>query len=100
PLPDVARGAGQAVAVGGVRRHGGRREEPVVAAVVRGEGALPDVAHPPDAWGELVAPREAGAVQAAPCGVLPLGVAGQPLPGPGCVRLGVVPGDVHDGMVL
>ena len=39
-------------------------------------------------------------VQAAPGGVLPLGLGRQPLPGPRGVRLGVVPGDVHDRVVL
>src|SRR3954471_9994717 len=99
PLPDVADHVVQPVAVGWERAHRCGPLVPVLLEVPDRKFTLPGVGHPGAARGELVTPRELGAVQAAAGGELPLGLGRQLLTGPPRVRLDVVPGDVHHRMV-
>src|SRR5207302_1158657 len=82
PLPHVARHVVQAVAVGREGGDRGETAEAVLAAVLEGERALPDVGHPAAAGPELVAPVVRFAVQAAAGGALPLRLGRQALAGP------------------
>ena len=64
--------------------------------VLSGELALPGIGHRRAPRGELVAPGEGGAVEAAASGELPLRLGGPFLAGPGRVGVGVLGGDVGD----
>ena len=98
PLPDVAGHVEEAEAV---RREGADRRPGAVAGLrPPGELAVPVVRTSLAARFRLVAPDEVAAVEPAARGQLPLGLARQLLPGPGRVRLGVLVGDVHHGLVL
>src|SRR5258708_3995247 len=99
PLPYVAGGVEEAVAVRLERVHWRRSVKAVLARVLHGEGALPDVAAMLPVGDEFVAPGVAPAFEPAAGAALPLRFGRQPLPGPTGVGLGVPPGDVNDGMV-
>src|SRR5215207_5635988 len=86
PLPDIADHVHQAVAVGWKRPHGGSTGVPVLLEVLDRELALPGVRHPLVRRGELVTPRELGAIEAPARRELPLGLGRQPLADPLCVR--------------
>src|SRR5205814_7508125 len=72
----------------------------VGAHVLPGELALPAVGHEPSAGGDLVAPREDRALEAAAGRALPLGFGGQLLARPGCVGDGILVGDVGHRVAL
>ena len=98
PLPDVA---GHVEETEAVRREGADRRPGAVARLgPPGEVAVPVVRTALAVSLRLVAPDEGAAVEPAARGQLPLRLARQLLPGPGRVRLGVLEGDVHHGLVL
>ena len=95
-LPDVSYSPNP---FGGNERTGRRAGEAVGGGVDAGELALEHV-HPVLATGlEVLAPREALTVEAASSGELPLRFGRQTGSAPAAVGHGVVPRDVHDGMV-
>src|SRR4029079_14160117 len=97
PLPDVAGHVEEAEAV---RREGDDRRPGAVAALrPPGELPVPVVRTALAVSLRLVAPDEVAGVAPAARGQLPLGLARQLLVCPGGVRLGVLVGDVHHGLV-
>ncbi len=98
PLPDVPRHVVQAEAVGGERTHGQRRPRARLGAPRK--VAVPEVREPLARRLRLVAPGVDGAVEAAARRVLPLGLGGQVLAGPGGEGGGVLVGDVHHRVVV
>ena len=99
PLPDIADHVEESVAVGRVGRD---RRRAVVAVRILApprERALPGVGHDGSLWCQLIAPRVVRTDQATARRVLPLGLGRQILAGPGGVRHGVLPADVHHRVV-
>src|ERR1700754_4948830 len=97
PFPDVAAGFQHADAVRLVLVDRTGAEPAVVAGVPLREVALPDVHRVAAARFELIAPGEAGLLEAAAGRHLPLGLVREAGARPGGEGFGVVPGDVDDG---
>lgn len=97
--PHLARCVVQVIAVGceGVDRAGAQVD--VRAGVVARKAALPNVATVPAARGALVSARVAGTGEPTPRRLLSLRLGGQPLTGSGGGGGGVLPGQVHHGVV-
>src|SRR5262249_14322571 len=100
PLPDVAGHVVEAVTVRRERLDRGGALVAVLDRVAVGKLALPDVALRPRLGERLVAPGVPLVVQAAAGGELPFRLGRQALAGPLRVGDGVVPRDVHDGMIV
>src|SRR3954469_14438616 len=64
------------------------------------KGALPRICHMTAFRRQLLAPGELSLIKPAASRVLPLGLGGQLLPGPGRVGFCVAIGDLHDGMIV
>src|SRR6201999_1014224 len=99
PFPDVAAGVQHADAVRLGSAAGTGAEPAAVAGVALREVALPDVHRVAAARFELVAPGEAGLLEAATGRHLPLSLVREAATGPGRESFRVAPGDVDDGMV-
>src|SRR5262245_34419002 len=100
PFPDVTDHVVEAVAIGweGADTRGPR--PPVGLGVLVRKRALPGIGHVLAAGGQLVAPGEFGAVEAAARGEFPFGFGRQVLAGPGRISLGVPIGDVNDRVIV
>src|SRR3954447_14894185 len=100
PLPDIADHVVEAVAV---RRKASDRRCPRVA--VAGEvfvrkRALPGIRHMAAAGREFLAPCKLGPIEAAACGVFPLGFRRQFLARPGGIGFGVCIRNVHHRVIV
>jgi hypothetical protein len=99
PFPDVSGRVVQPIAVRRILVDGRGRVETVVDAVVRGKGALPDVAPMLTAGCQLVTPGVGGLLQSAAGRERPCGFGGQALAAPARVGASVLPADVNDGVI-
>jgi hypothetical protein len=99
PLPGVAGHRVEIEAVGrkGIDRAGSTVA--VVSGVLAGKLTLPYIAAMLSVGTQFVSPGVEFLDQAAAGSVLPLGLGGEPLSAPVAECLGVVPGDVNDGIV-
>ena len=96
PFPDVSGHVEQPKAVRWEALDGRGALEPVEHQVLPGKLPLPGVGHHLASRGELVAPAEDFALQAASCAPLPLRLGRKLLSGPFGIRDGVLVGDVGD----
>ena len=100
PLPDVARPCREARAVGRVRPDRRGAGEPSAGSARQGKSPVPVVGQPATVRRSGSSPQvNAATVEAAARGALPLRLGGQRRPDPRRVGLGVLVGDVDDGMV-
>jgi hypothetical protein len=99
PFPHVARHVVEVIAVRRERADRRGPPEPVELRVHDRELTLPGVGHVTAGGQELVAPGVLRALQSSPRRELPFRLGWQLPSGPACVRLNVLPGDVHDGML-
>src|SRR5699024_2874291 len=97
---DVADRLPETVPIRDERAHGGGRGEAVLDRVLARERALEDVRAPSARVNVVIAPRVLRALEAAARRVLPLRLGREASVGPRTVGLGVVPADVHDGVVV
>src|ERR1051326_3959881 len=100
PLPCIA---GNAVQSEPIRWEGaGRawRSETVLTCVAGGKLTLPDIAEMPSVRRQLIAPRIELLLETAARRIFPLRFSGQPLARPCAVSGRVVPGDMHDGVIV
>ena len=99
PFPDVSGGVVEAEVVGFKGAGGGGAIESVVGGVLFRELTLPDIAVVFAIWDEVVSPGVDVLFEVAAGGVFPFGFCGEAFAGPGGEGLGVVPGDVDDGVI-
>ena len=90
PLPDVACHVEKSVPVRGEGCDRRRPLVPMSGQSLPRELAVPGVRHHLSLGHELITPGEHGTVQPSSCRVLPFRLAGQFLPGPSCIRLGIL----------
>src|SRR5690242_20466328 len=100
PLPDVARHVVEPEAVGSEQSDRGRASPALCAGIPPRELPLPEVRHQLAVRPQLVSPRKSRAVEPAARRILPLGLGWQVLSRPPRERIGVLVGDVRDGMIL
>jgi hypothetical protein len=110
PLPYITGDGVEAEGIGWKAVDGAGSGEAVFGGVDAGELALPDVAEMLDAAGwppigrqfvgrQFISPRVELLFEATACGVLPLGFGGKRFANPCGIGVGVVPGDVDDGVI-
>jgi hypothetical protein len=100
PLPDVPGDVVEPVPVRREAAYRGRPLVPVELRVLPGKLALPAVRHCLPVGEVLVSPGERGTVEPAARGKLPFGLGRKLLARPTGVRIGVLVGDVRDGVVV
>ncbi len=100
PFPSIAGDGIEPVAIGRESLNRAGALVPIVAGIVVGEIALPDVAAMFAVGTELVTPRISVLLKAASRRILPLCLRGQPLSRPLRICNGVIPGDMHYGMLV
>src|SRR6478672_11230772 len=98
PLPDIAGNVIKPETVGRESFHRCRPVLPRRQVVLEREATVPGIGHDPPARHEFISPRVRRLVQPAAGGVLPLGLAGQPLACPAGVSNGILESDVDYGM--